>query len=197
MTSMLLIITQHQVHNDNILAAHEINEDRIDYSELSNVDPDRNYLTRHSQTMCSYHNDSSFNDAYKNYNTRFSLFHANIRSIPRNLDQLTFYLQNLNIDFSVIALFETWLKPCNKDIYFIPGYIHKSVIRESRMGGGVSLFINRNIKFKVISNLSINLEDVFFFYLYRKIYSRKQIYKNFLTKTIYNYIHVINKKNKK
>ena len=73
--------TQHQVHNDNILAAHEINEDRIDYSELSNVDPDRNYLTRHSQTMCSYHNDSSFNDAYKNYNNRFSLFHANIRSI--------------------------------------------------------------------------------------------------------------------
>ena len=152
--------TQHQVHNDNILAAHEINEDRIDYSELSNVDPDRNYLTRHSQTMCSYHNDSSFNDAYKNYNNRFSLFHANIRSIPRNLDQLTFYLQNLNIDFSVIALSETWLKPCNKDIYFIPGYVHKSVIRESRMGGGVSLFINRNIKFEVISNLSINLEDV-------------------------------------
>ena len=35
------------------------------------------------------------------------------------------------------------------------------------------------------------------FFLYRKIYSRKQIYKNFLTKTIYNYIHVINKKNKK
>ena len=30
-----------------------------------------------------------------------------------------------------------------------------------------------------------------------KIYSRKQIYKNFLTKTIYNYIHVINKKKKK
>ena len=149
-----------QVHNDNILAAHKINEDRIDYSELSNVDPDRNYLTRHSQTMCSYHNDSSFNDAYKNYNNRFSLFHANIRSIPRNLDQLTFYLQNLNIDFSVIALSETWLKPCNKDIYFIPGYVHKSVIRESRMGGGVSLFINRNIKFEVISNLSINLEDV-------------------------------------
>ena len=153
--------TQHQIHNhDNILAAHEINEDRIDYSELSNVDPDRNYLTRHSQTICSYHNDSSFNDAYKNYNNRFSLFHANIRSIPRNLDQLTFYLQNLNIDFSVIALSETWLKPCNKDIYFIPGYVHKSVIRESRMGGGVSLFINRNLKFEVISNFSINLEDV-------------------------------------
>ena len=33
--------------------------------------------------------------------------------------------------------------------------------------------------------------------LYRKIYSRKQIYKNFLTKTIYNYIHVINKKQQK
>ena len=98
-----------------------INEDRIDYRELSNVDPDRNYLTRHSQTICCYHNDSSFNDAYKNYNNRFSLFHANIRSIPRNLDQLTFYLQNLNIDFSVIALSETWLKPCNKDIYLIPG----------------------------------------------------------------------------
>ena len=28
------------------------------------------------------------------------------------------------------------------------------------MGGGVSLFINRNLKLEVISNLSINLEDV-------------------------------------
>ena len=99
------------------------------YSELLNVDPDRNYLTRHSQTICSYHNDSSFNDAYKNCNNRFFLFHANIRSIPRNLDQLTFYLQNLNIDFSVIALSKTWLKPCNKDIYYIPGYVHKSVMQ--------------------------------------------------------------------
>ena len=78
------------------------------------------------------------NDAYKKYNNRFSLFHANIRSIPRNLQQLTFYLHNLNIDFSVTALSETWLQPYNKDNYFIPGYVHKSVMRKSRTGGGVS-----------------------------------------------------------
>ena len=45
-------------------------------------------------------------------------------------------------------------------------------------------------------DVSDSMYYVLHFFLCRKIYSGKQIYKNFLTKTIYNYIHVINKKTK-
>ena len=52
-------------------------------------------IVSHVTVKPCYHNDSSFNAAYKNYDNRLSLFHANKKSIPQNLDQLTFYLQTL------------------------------------------------------------------------------------------------------
>ena len=72
----------------------DLNEDRTDYSELAEIDPDRNYLRNSKATLCSYHNELSFNESFSKQNN-FSIFHANIRSIPRNLDQLTFYLNSL------------------------------------------------------------------------------------------------------
>ena len=90
----------------------------------------------------------------------FSVYRVNIRSIPRNLDQLTFYLNNLHHTFSVIAISENWLTPFNKDIYCIQGYSHHCVIRENKPGGGVSLFIRNNLKFKIIRELTINIVDV-------------------------------------
>ena len=57
-----------------------------------------------------------------------------------------------------------------------------------------SVFIDK-IKHLAKTAYGQHIIQCYYFLLYRKIYSRKQIYKNFLTKTIYNYIHVINKKN--
>ena len=137
----------------------DLNEDRTDYSELAEIDPDRNYLRNSKATLCSYHNELSFNESFSKQNN-FSIFHVNIRSIPRNLDQLTFYLNSLNHTFSVIAISENWLTPANKDIYGIQGYTHHCVIRESRPGGGVSLYMKNNLTFKIIQHLTIPLEDV-------------------------------------
>ena len=92
--------------------------------------------------MCSYHNELSFKESFSKQNN-FSIFHVNItrRSIPRNLDQLTFYLNSLNHTFSVIAISENWLTPANKNLYRIQGYTHHCVIREGRPGGwGITLY---------------------------------------------------------
>ena len=96
----------------------------------------------------------------------------NIRSIPRNLDQLTFYLNSLNHTFSVIAISENWLNLANKDIYGIQGYTHHCVIRESRPGGGVSLYMKNNLTFKIIQHLTIPLEDVDVLYV---VISKEQL----------------------
>ena len=147
---------QNNIKSDDV---RDLNEDRTDYSELAEIDQDRNYLRNSKATLCSYHNELLFNESFTKQNN-FSIFLVNIRSIPRNLDQLTFYLNSLNHTFSVIAISENWLTPANKDIYGIQGYTHHCVIRENRPGGGVSLYMKNNLTFKIIQHLTIPLEDV-------------------------------------
>ena len=77
------------------------------------------------------------------------------RSIPKNFDRLRHYLLELNHNFSVISISETWLKQYNKTLYNIKGYTHVSQIREKRTGGGVSMFINNDIKYDVRDNITI------------------------------------------
>ena len=145
----------HNKSNDDPL----INGDTYDHSELGNADPDSNFLVNNRQTICTYYNERSFNESYQHSNT-FSLFHVNIRSIPRNLDKLKLHLDSLKHNFSIIAVSESWLTSINKDLYHLKGYTHKYEIREHRAGGGVSLFVNNDIRFEVRSDIKVNLDDV-------------------------------------
>ena len=40
------------------------------------------------------------------------------------------------------------------------GYVHKYKIREHRAGGGVSIFINNNIRYEIRSDIKFNVDDV-------------------------------------
>ena len=82
-------ISDSQNDNSNTVHDSELNEDGTDYSELANIDPDKNFLTSTKDNKCLYYNDLSFNESFPKQNN-FSVYHVNIRSIPRNLDQLTF-----------------------------------------------------------------------------------------------------------
>ena len=145
----------HNKSNDDQL----INGDTYDHSELGNADPDSIFLVNNRQTISTYYNERSFNESYQHSNT-FSLFHVNIRSIPRNLDKLELHLDSLKHNFSIIAISESWLTSINKDVYHLKGYTHKYEIGEHRARGGVSLFVNNNIRFEVRSDIKVNLDDV-------------------------------------
>ena len=67
-----------------------INEDKFDHSELAKVDPDTNFLTQNRHSTCCYYNDLSFNENFHSHDN-FSLFHVNIRSLPRDFDHLKIY----------------------------------------------------------------------------------------------------------
>lgn len=77
----------------------------------------------------------------------FSRLHANIRSIPRNLDNFEKYIASLDIHFSLIALSETWLKPENEHCYGLEGYTAEHNVRKVKVGGGVSLLITDGIDY--------------------------------------------------
>ena len=153
-------------HNNNPILSNSLefspfmmNDDNI-VPHLSDIDPDLQFFndTTYLQNVltCDYHHESSFNSKLHSLgidDTSFSMMHLNIRSIPKNLCKFQEYLSNLNIQFSVIGISETWLKHDNANFYGIDGYNHHFLVRGDKTGGGLSLFIKDSISIKLRTDL--------------------------------------------
>ena len=99
-----------------------------------------------------------------NLSSNFLLYHTNVRSAVKNLDNYVTYLNNLQHKFSITGLSETWLNDSKADLINVLGYhcIHK--YRCDRSGGGVSIFVRDDINYKPRPDLDIfneNMESVF------------------------------------
>ena len=92
-----------------------------------------------------------------------SYLHINARSVNKNMDAITTYLQSLKMKFSIIVLTETW---CVDDsMLFISGYNvvakHRS---QNRRGGGVAIFISSDLSYRPLTCVpseSSQFESVF------------------------------------
>ena len=146
--------------NDDVVN-HEavLSDTRIDYSALGDIDPDTHFLAAYNSAISDYYTEGEFNKIPE-YSNQFTIFNVNIRSIPKNFDKLRLYLQELNHNFSVISITESWLKEYNENTYNLNNYTHIRKIRYNRMGGGVSLFIHNSIKFEQRLELIVDLEGV-------------------------------------
>ena len=74
---------------------------------------------------CKYFLEDDLNKVYGdnvNQQTGLSIVSHNLRSVPKNLDKLTTYLNNVNVPISVIGLCETWHTQETVDLYGIPNY---------------------------------------------------------------------------
>jgi hypothetical protein len=116
------------------------------------LDPDINFFQNMSNLNCEYYHEHQFCDVVNN-NDYVSLIHLNVRSLPKNMDQLTVYLRSLGHSFTVIGLSETWLTDNNKDLYHMPGYNSLHECRQNKRGGGVSLFIHGSAEYTVRTDL--------------------------------------------
>jgi hypothetical protein len=126
-------------------------EDNDDDGEgdLGDIDPEKNFLSEIRGEIiknCKYYYSINLHDEIlpKMSNSDLSLFHLNIRSLPKFFDTLIPTLHASGIHFNLISLSETWLKPSNADCYGIQGYAHEYLTRREKPGGGVSIFINEN-----------------------------------------------------
>lgn len=113
-----------------------------------------------------YYDGDKFNTEIKTLNktNKFALLHLNIRSVPKNLHNLSSYLQCLDMSFDIIGLTETWINETNKNLYNIKKYVHKESFRKVKRGGGVSLYVKEGLSFTEREELSINnshLESLF------------------------------------
>ena len=140
--------------------------DEKDYIPCTDINPDSYYyndLSFSIQQNSNYYHEDSFNQSFQrvfNDNDTLSLMHLNIRSIPSNLTKLVQYLSNLNVNFDIIGISETWLNETNKDIYNLNGYNHVPLVRQDRIHGGVSLFISASISYRILNEISIINKDI-------------------------------------
>ena len=112
-----------------------------------------------------------FNDFVKNkysneeLRKNLSCIHVNTRSLNHNLDALSLFLSSLSIQTSVIGITETWLTEnsplslCN-----ISNYEFIGNNRKLKRGGGVGVYIRKDISFNRRTDLDVFtdfLESIF------------------------------------
>ena len=143
------------------LVYNPLEMDDSDLSPIADYDPDTHYFNDsnsvHNLTSCHYLLEDTFNskcETEKITSNEFSIIHFNIRSIQKNLQEFDNFLHNLNHSFSVIGFSETWLNQSNSSLYNLNGYNGTHACRNSKKGGGVSIFVKENLDFLERSDLS-------------------------------------------
>ena len=123
----------------------------------NDTDPDVNYFNN-SLIETNYFNLSEASVYLKCSLSYFSVLNLNIRSMRKNFENLKILLKNLNFNFSVICLTETWCQNGDElnSIYFLYGYNSIHQTRKNGIGGGVCIFILNSFTFRNSENLSVN-----------------------------------------
>ena len=92
----------------------------------------------------------------------FSMIHRNIRSLPKNLDNLVIFLKLLCRNLSCIGISETWLCDISPiDTFNIPSYSFLCKSRSSRRGGGVGIYVKKMYNYKERTDISIFNDGIF------------------------------------
>ena len=134
--------------------------DHIDHSILGNIDPDTNFLSNINTSICNYYSELEFNKQFPQ-DYKFSIFNLNVRSLPKNIDKVKHFLEGLHYNFSILSFTETWLCDYNISTHNFIGYTHLFQIRgKNKVGGGVSMFIDRRINYLSRDDIKFDLEFV-------------------------------------
>ena len=100
----------------------------------------------------------------KEKNSSFSLIHTNIQSLLRNKDSLELLCNELDFDFDVIAVTETWHNQANNALFddvglSIPGYQSYIGQKSETKCGGSGFFVSENLKVVKRTNLNKTLKN--------------------------------------
>ena len=91
-----------------------------------------------------------------------SVLHMNVQSLRAKHTTLECLLDELDT-FDVLCFSETWLKDSDIDCYKFNNYSHIPSVRQTKNGGGSSIFIKNNIQYTIRADLKLRLwEDLTF-----------------------------------
>ena len=124
----------------------------------SDKDPDVNFYSN-VDIECDYYIEDQFKKQFAKNN--FSILHLNARSLKANFTEINNYVGSLDKSFDIIAISETWLdKSVNLNDFCIPNYNVTYTNRCDKRGGGVLLYVNKDIHFKKLENYSVAINEL-------------------------------------
>lgn len=121
------------------------------------IDPDQNLLDNFNVNCC-YYSEEQFNTTIK-YDHGISIIHFNSRSLYANFQSIKYYLSQFKKPFNIIAVTETWINAERGSDFFIKRYGFHCTSRANGPGGGVALFVEEGLSYKVLDNLSVAIDD--------------------------------------
>lgn len=136
--------------NFHINESEILNLKKLTYNDNSiqaKFDPDNEIK---DNSNFSYYSTKDFKKLKDKFNNRktFSLMHTNIESLNANFDKLQYLINDIDFQFDIIALTETWNDE-NKKHLFQPGVLDNYYSYEGITGnsskGGCGFYINKSI----------------------------------------------------
>ena len=124
----------------------------------SDIDPEDNFLNDVNSDCC-YYTENQFKNKV-NLKNGVSIIHFNSRSLYANFQDIKEYLSQFITPFSVVAISETWLTQDKGIDFELEGYEFNCINRVNKRGGGVAIFVDRRLKYKIIKNMTIAIDDV-------------------------------------
>lgn len=131
----------------------------------SNLDPfddssDDTSVTNSNIIPCQYYSIDNINTHFRDIGKcNLSLFHHNARSLNKHNNDILNYFSSLDHHFDIYGFSETWFgSDDDASLVDIGDYSVENCIREGRTGGGVTLFINNTINYRIRHDLSLDCQ---------------------------------------
>ena len=119
-----------------------------------NIHSDNQFPCRVNSRYYSPHTFSKLRTKISLADSTFAVFHNNIVSLNRNLENLqTHLLQELNFHFNIIGVSETKLTNVNSQFCVARGYAFEHV-PTPLASGGVGMFIDESLNYHILENTS-------------------------------------------
>ena len=104
---------------------------------------------------CDYLKLNKFNDSILEIDSGLSVFHTNVRSLPKHFDDLDDVFGNCKTLPDILTLSDTMI--LGRSIPEIDGYIFEYVDSPTQ-AGGVGAYLSNHLKYSLRSDLSLNVE---------------------------------------
>lgn len=124
----------------------------------NDVDPVNNFFASINNN-CHYYTDEQFNSSIKT-EQQSSIIHFNSRILYANFHSIKHYLKQLKQHFNITAITETWINSEKGSDFEIEGYEMSSINRVNKSGGGVTLYVDKDLNYKVVEKMSMVVDNL-------------------------------------
>ena len=125
----------------------------------NDIDPENNLLNNINNS-CNYFTEEQFNVTCQS-EENISIIHFNSRSLYANFLNIKEYLSQFKNPFNIIAISEIWISAEKGVDFEMDGYELNYTNRRNKSGGGVAIYVDKGMNYKVAESMTTAVDDLF------------------------------------